>query len=785
MWCWFDSISQIIIDDRGRNKMIKGFSQAMIRFKWLVVIVSILAVLAMAYGARYLSFTNDYRVFFSNENPQLLAFENLQDTYSKNDNVMMVLVPEDGDVFTEKTLKAVTWLTNQAWQTPFLTRVDSITNYQYTYAEGDDLIVEDLVFADDDLTPEHLQQVREIAIHEPLLVNRLVSRNGHVTGVNITIELKGVDVNAENPQVVDSVRKLKAEFMQKFPGIDVKLTGIIMMNQAFPEASIYDMTHLVPFMFLIFIVVLFFWVRGLSGTITTFFVIVFSIAGAMGMAGWLGIALTPPSFSAILVIPTMSIAHSVHILMNFLIAMHHGESRHEAMKDSLRVNMQPVFLTTLTTVIGFLSLNFSDAPPFRDLGNIVAMGVVIAWLISITFLPAMMMILPVKQLKTESHSSKLMINFAEFVIAKRKGLLIFMGLFIVALVSFVPSNELNDEFTKYFGKQIEFRRDADFASENLSGLYMIDYSLESGEKGGVSNPEFLANVERFTNWFRAQPEVIHVNVITDIFKRLNRNMHGDDDSWYKLPEQRDLAAQYLLLYEMSLPYGLDLNNQINVDKSATRMTVMLYNSSTTQVLGLEDRAQQWLKENVPEDMRNVGASPAIMFSHIGFRNIRAMLIGTTIALILISLVLIVALKSIRIGLISLIPNLVPAGMAFGLWGITVGQVGLALSVVTGMTLGIVVDDTVHFLSKYLRARREKGLNAEDATRYAFRTVGLALVATSVVLALGFMVLTLSAFSLNADMGLMTAATIVFALIADFLLLPPLLMALDKKEMKHV
>ncbi len=764
--------------------MIKGYSAAILRFKWLVVIASVLAVLMMASGSRFLSFTNDYRVFFSKENPQLLAFENLQDTYSKNDNVMMVLVPEDGNVFTPETLKAVTWLTNKAWQTPFSTRVDSITNFQYTYAEGDDLIVEDLVFADDDLTPERLQQVREIATHEPLLVNRLISRTGRVTGVNITIELKGVDVNAENPQVVEYVRELKKEFMQKFPGIDVKMTGIIMMNNAFPEASIYDMTHLVPFMFLMFVVVLFFWVKGLSGTITTFFIIVFSIIGAMGMAGWLGIALTPPSFSAIMVIPTMSIAHSVHILMNFLIAMYHGESRQEAMMDSLRVNMQPVFLTTLTTAIGFLSLNFSDAPPFRDLGNIVAMGVVIAWLLSITFLPALMMILPVREQRVESRSSKLMVSFAEFVIEKRKGLLIFMGLFIIALVSFVPRNELNDEFTKYFGQQIEFRRDADFASENLSGLYLIDYSLESGEAGGVSNPAFLANIEKFANWFRQQPEVIHVNVITDIFKRLNRNMHADDESWYKLPEQRDLAAQYLLLYEMSLPYGLDLNNQINVDKSATRMTVMLYNISTTNVINLEDRAQQWLRENVPDTMRNPGASPTIMFSHIGFRNIRAMLLGTTIALVLISLILVVALKSIRIGLISLIPNLVPAGMAFGLWGISVGQVGLALSVVTGMTLGIVVDDTVHFLSKYLRARREKGLNAQDATRYAFRTVGLALVATSVVLALGFLVLTRSAFTLNADMGLMTAATIVFALIADFILLPPLLMALDKKEMKH-
>ncbi len=765
--------------------MAKGYSEMVIRFKWLAVMLSVLAVLTMSYGAQFLTFTNDYRAFFSKENPQLLAFENLQDTYSKNDNVMMVLVPKDGNVFTEKTLKAITWLTEQAWQTPFSTRVDSITNFQHTYAEGDDLIVEDLVFADDELNDQRLQEVRDIALHEPLLVNRLVSKSGHVTGVNITIELKGIDLTKENPQVVEFVRDLRTRFEQKFPDIDVKLTGIIVMNQAFPEASIYDMTHLVPFMFLVFAIILFFWVKGFSGTITTFFVIIFSIVGAMGMAGWLGIALTPPSFSAIMIIPTMSIAHSVHILMNFLIAMHQGESKQEAMVDSLRINMQPVFLTTVTTCIGFLSLNFSDAPPFRDLGNIVAMGVVIAWALSITFLPSLMMILPVKEHIVETRSSKLMINMAEFVIARRKGLLILMGLLTVGLISFVPRNDLNDEFTKYFSTQIEFRRDADFASENLSGLYLIDYALESGENGGVSDPEFLANLEKFANWFRAQPEVIHVNVLTDIFKRLNRNMHGDDESWYKIPDQRDLVAQYLLLYEMSLPYGLDLNNQINVDKSATRMTVMLYNTSTTALLSLEERAQQWLKDNVPESMRSAGASPAVMFSHIGYRNIRAMLMGTTVALVLISLILIVALRSFRLGLISLVPNLIPAAMAFGVWGLAVGQVGLALSVVTGMTLGIVVDDTVHFLSKYLRARREKGLSPQDATRYAFRTVGLALVATSVILAFGFLVLTKSAFTLNADMGLMTAATIVFALLADFLLLPPLLMALDKKEIKHV
>ena len=153
--------------------------------------------------------------------------------------------------------------------------------------------------------------------------------------------------------------------------------------------------------------------------------------------------------------------------------------------------------------------------------------------------------------------------------------------------------------------------------------------------------------------------------------------------------------------------------------------------------------QKWLKNNVQASMHTDGASPTIMFSNIGERNIKSMLFGTTIALLLISLILVFALRSVKIGLLSLVPNLVPAALAFGLWGMTVGQIGLALSIVTGMTLGIVVDDTVHFLSKYLRARREKGLSSQDAVRYAFNTVGLALVVTSLVLIAGFFVLTFS------------------------------------------
>ncbi|MDH3759753.1 MAG: efflux RND transporter permease subunit [Gammaproteobacteria bacterium] len=761
--------------------MTKKYAEFILGHKWMTVILSVLWIMAMGFGAQNLTFTNDYRVFFGEDNPQLMAFENLQDTYAKNDNVMFVLAPKNGEVFTREILSAVAWLTERAWETPYSTRVESLSNYQHTSAVEDDLLVEDLAYEPQNLTDDDLIRIRDIALNEPVLINRLVSSKAHVTGVNITIELPGVDPITENPEVVDFVRQLRSEFNAEFADIEVKLTGIIMMNQAFPEASQYDMSTLFPLMLLLFVVVLYFWVKGFSGTISTFIIIIFSIVGAMGMAGWFGIALTPPSFSAIMIIPTMAIADSVHVLMNYLLMMQKGETREEAMVDSIRINFQPVFLTSVTTAIGFMSMNFSDAPPFHDLGNIVAMGVMIAFVLSVTFLPAMMLLLPGRQRVGETASSRAMQRFAEFVIAKRSKLLVGMGLGCLLLISFVPQNELNDDFVKYFSEKIEFRRDADFASDNLSGLYLIDYSLESGQDGGVSDPGFQQNIEDFANWYRQQPEVIHVNVISDTFKRLNKSMHGDDQAWYRLPAERELAAQYLLLYEMSLPYGLDLNNQINIDKSATRMTVMLYNMTTRTVLELEQRAQQWLRDNVPPSMHNEGASPTIMFSNIGERNIKSMLLGTTVALVLISLILVFALRSFKIGLLSLIPNLIPAALAFGAWGIVVGQIGLALSVVTGMTLGIVVDDTVHFLSKYLRARREKGLHAQDAVRYAFSTVGLALVVTSIVLVAGFTVLTFSAFALNSNMAFMTAVTIIFAIVADFLLLPPILMALDSKS----
>ncbi len=755
-------------------------------FKWVVkrpfiVILGLLVlVMAATYGGSKLTFESDYRVFFSDENPQLTAFEKVQATFTKNDSVAFVVAPKDGVVFSEKTLTAIHALTTESWQIPYASRVDSVTNYQHTRVDGDDLVVADLVLEPELLPELDLEEIKQITLREPVLLKKLIADDASVSVVNVTVQLPGLDPATELPEVVTKVREIRSQILTAYPDIDIYLSGIVIMNNTFSEAALSDSATLIPLMFGVVALVMMLLLRSISGSIATIIVVMCSIMATMGLVGWLGFYITGPSASAPTVIMTLAVADCIHILATMLYEMRHGKTKNDAILESLRVNFQPVLLTSVTTAIGFLSMNFSDSPPFRDLGNFVAIGVMLAFLFSITLFPALLRLLPIRIKVAKGESSDYMSVLGDFVVKQRRNLLPAFSLIIVAIVLFLPQNELNDDFVKYFDQTVPFRQATDFMQENLSGLTTQEIELNSKESGGVNSPEYLKVLADFSDWVREQPETENVSILSDVLRRLNQNMHADDPSYYRFPEDRELAAQYLLLYELSLPYGLDLNNQLDVDKASSRIVVTTKNITSTENIAMEERIGQWFAENAPNYSASI-VSPTLMFAHIGQRNIYSMLVGTSVALLLISLVLGFALRSVKFGFISLLPNLIPAAMGFGIWFFVDGQIGLGLSVVAGMTLGIVVDDTVHFLSKYLRARREKNKNSVEAVQYAFNSVGRALLVTTLVLFAGFMVLAQSSFKLNADMGLLTAITIVLALIIDFFFLPPLLMLLDKDK----
>jgi len=763
------------------DRLATSLARGVIRWPRLVVLASIMVATAIGSGGRFLEFANNYRVFFSDENPELTAFENLQATYTKNDNFLFVLEPADGNAFSAQTLSAVEQLTEAAWKTPFAIRVDSISNFQHTYGRDDDLIVEDLFRDADRLDEAERQRRGQVALDEPLLRNQLVTPDGTATAVNVVLQYPEKSLT-EVPEAVAFARDLRAQIQTEYSDIEVSLTGVSMLNNAFAETGTNDLGTLVPVMFSVILLLTLIILRSATATFATLAVILFSSMVGMGWAGFMGIKLTPISGSAPIIILTLAIADSIHILISLRAAVRSGMPKNDAIVEALRLNFLPVSITSLTTIIGFLALNFSDSPPFWHLGNVTAVGIAAAWAFSITLLPALIHLLPYRprQSSSRSRGERAMLRLAEFVIANPRRLLLLFGGAVVVLMTFIPTIDFNDQWTKYFDERIEFRRETDQALQNF-GMYPIEFSVPARDIGGVNDPEYLTYLDQFTDFLRDQPAVTHVYSLSDIQKRLNKNLHDDDDSYYRIPTDREQAAQYLLLFELSLPYGLDLNDRINVDKSATRVTATLGNVDSIQTKQFLATTDAWMEANMPDYMLANPTSAQVMFTYIAQRNVQNMVTGTIIAIALIALILMVSLRSFRLGLLSLLPNAMPILATFGTWALLVGQVGFSVATVASISLGIIVDDTVHLLSKYVRARNEQGGTAADAIRYAFKNVGVALIVNTVILAAGFLVLLTSSFKINVDMGLLTALAIVFALILDFLFLPALLLLIDRAD----
>ena len=522
--------------------------------------------------------------------------------------------------------------------------------------------------------------------------------------------------------------------------------------------------------------------RSATGSLLILLLATLSALVSLGALGWTGIPINSATAVAPLMVITLAVASSVHVLSSIRQTMQKTADRTIWARHAITDHGLGITVAVFTTAIGFLSLNFSISPPFRQLGNMVAVGMIGVWVFTIFLLPGLICWLPIKQNRKPASVDGIMVAIGEFVIRNQKRLLLGVPVIIIGFAAGISHIKLEDDFLRYFDESYETRQATDLYETELGGLNVLEYSVDTGIESGINSVAYLKKLEDLSDFLRAQPEVSHIRSLSDTIKRLNMNMNADDPAFYRIPETDEEASQFLFLYELSLGYGMDLTDQINVDRSSTRVSAFVGYATTRQLLALDDKIQHWFDENAPE-LKSPVTGQTHVYTMISARDVPSMLKGTTLALIFISFVIFLVLRNLKLGLISLVPNLLPAIMGFGLWGYSVGSVTLAVSIVVAMTLGIVVDDTVHFMLKYANARK-RGESAEDSVRHAFRSVGMALTVTSLGLVIGFIVLGQSGFAVNRDMARLTAITLAFAILVDFFFLPPLLIFLDRvKTMK--
>ena len=754
-------------------------AETIIRYRPLCIIISLLILAGLSQGLSKLNFNPDINVFFPENDTLTTSHLSIEDTYSSMDNAVIGIGVKEGTVFTNEVLSLIEDLTERAWKTPHSLRVDSLSNYSYVSADGDDLYIEPFLEGSSTYDLKTLKEKELIIEEEELAYGAIISKDKKTSLINIVFDPPRKDIEAEYQESLNYVLGFLEEARKNHPEVDLIISGIVYMEYQSPMLLKAQMPKLMPTAILVILLTLFLLLRSLVAVAGSFLVILMSVVSAMGSIGFMSGDIAQPFIMVPILIATLAVADCVHLFTLYFQNLDSSRKSKEAMLESLKLNLQPLFLTSLTTAIGFLSLNLAPVEPLRGIGNGVAVGVFLAFIFTVLLLAPIVSYFNVKQSKNINFQKNIARKLGRFSIKNYKRLLVIVPVISCFLMAFIPLNKTNDNPLEFYSERYTTSAaDSKWISQRIGGTFPVSYELNS--QGIVSDPEFLREVDKFSEWLASNKEVLHVSSLSKIMKNLNKTLHGKQEEWNIIPTEPDLSAQYLFFYEMSLPYGLDLTNSISQNKESIKLVASLKELGSLEYREFAKRVENYASQNMPEDMVSIGTGTRPIFAFMSNMLITQLTYALGIGIVLITATIILFFRSLRYGMLTSVTNLLPIGVAFGIWAIVSGEISMLVGIGMGTTLGIIVDFTVHFLSKYLHARRQKNLSAEEAVEYAFETVGFALIITSFSLILGFLVLLQAFFIPIHGFVLFSSIAFLSALIIDLLLFPALLITWDKR-----
>ena len=754
-------------------------AETIIRYRPLCIIISLLILAGLAQGLSKINFNPDINAFFPENDTLTTSHLSIEDTYSSMDNAVIGIGVKEGTVFTNEVLSLIEDLTERAWKTPHSLRVDSLSNYSYVSADGDDLYIEPFLEGSSTYDLKTLKEKELIIEEEELAYGAIISKDKKTSLINIVFDPPRKDIESEYQESLNYVLGFLEEARKKHPEVDLIISGIVYMEYQSPMLLKAQMPKLMPTAILVILLTLFLLLRSLVAVAGSFLVILMSVVSAMGSIGFMSGDIAQPFIMVPILIATLAVADCVHLFTLYFQNLDSSRKSKEAMLESLKLNLQPLFLTSLTTAIGFLSLNLAPVEPLRGIGNGVAVGVFLAFIFTVLLLAPIVSYFNVKQSKNINFQKNIARKLGRFSIKNYKRLLVIVPVISCFLMAFIPLNKTNDNPLEFYSERYTTSAaDSKWISQRIGGTFPVSYELYS--QGIVSDPEFLREVDKFSEWLASNKEVLHVSSLSKIMKNLNKTLHGKQEEWNIIPTEPDLSAQYLFFYEMSLPYGLDLTNSISQNKESIKLVASLKELGSLEYREFAKRVENYVSQNMLEDMVSIGTGTRPIFAFMSNMLITQLTYALGIGIVLITATIILFFRSLRYGMLTSVTNLLPIGVAFGIWAIVSGEISMLVGIGMGTTLGIIVDFTVHFLSKYLHARRQKNLSAEEAVEYAFETVGFALIITSFSLILGFLVLLQAFFIPIHGFVLFSSIAFLSALIIDLLLFPALLITWDKR-----
>lgn len=764
--------------NNNKKGFVTRFSRSVINNPIKNMLWSFLLVALLVPGISQFSEDYDVRTWFRETDPNIKQLDKFEKQFGNDENLVIVVHSPSG-IFDKESIEVLRGLTEKTWEIPQVLRVDSLINFNYTSAEGDDINV-DPFLEEGELTADFLAHKERQALSHRVLPGYLISKDAK--SAMIFARLVTLEGGPNYEKIISAARAAIASYAGKH---DHKyyVLGEAAVNDAFREIANNDAALILPMLFALIVFYLLWIFRSFTAMLLPLTVTLFSVLGTLGFCFYLGFKFT--SILSILpgILIAISIADSVHVMMSYFQFRGMGIASKEAAFKSLEKNFIPTLLTTASTMIGFLSLSTTELQPIRQLGLLAAFGCALAWIITVFFIVPWISKIDFKvpklfsdRLSNTGEATEFSRNCVKKLHKFSTPILVFFSILAVASFYIAAQSKVNSDPFGYFKKGTVLWQGNDFVKKAFGGNSGPEIVIESGATDGIKEPDFLKKVEKFKGRIDANPRVNKSIDIISIIKDMNKSLYGGLEEEYKLPLTKKAVAEQLFLYSMSLPQGMDLNNRMTLKNDSIRMSILW---------GVYD-SQGWLSEveNIEKIAKEEGLNVYVTGKFLLFQRMMNYVVETffksvTMALVLVAILMMIVFKSFKLGLLSLVPNLLPLVIGGAFMKLVGIDLNIGSSLVASVCLGIAVDDTIHFLANFNKYRSE-GHDLDETIAKIYTFTGSALFVTTTILVSAFGLYTIGDFIPNVHFGILCAVILSVALIVDLVFLPALLLFFDKK-----
>ncbi len=754
------------------------FVDFIIKRRWFIAILIPLITFGLASQLKYLEFEGSYRIWFDENSPTLKSYDNFRAVFGNDDGVTISFKDENG-IFNAKALGVIDRITQELWRTKYITRVDSLSNYQYVHADPeypDDVLVEDFIYDYDNLSAPELEKLKDIALGEDLIVGRIISKDAKATMIVGRLTPKAAEDPALNLELKGLVEAILEK--EKLSGYSFHMGGGPIINAAFIELAQHDISVFTPVVLLIVMLLLIVIFRKFTPVSISLIVVIFTFLIVLSVQVMAGYKLNNFTGNMPVFVVAIGIADAMHLFWIYTIGRKKGMDNSEAIHYSVSKNFLAILFTSLTTAVGFASLSISDVIPVKTLGIATANAALLAFVLTILFVPALLAIINPRMkeehVDKKSKSSQFASSYATFIIAHDKLILGLTTILFMITAYGITQVRVDSNTVRYFTPDVPFREGVNFVQENLGGPMSYEIVVDSNEADGIKKPAFMKSVERFKNEFQEKyPDIKHVSSLVDVVKSFNEVL----DSSKTVPEDQNLIAQYLLLYSLSLPQGMEMNDKMDVNEQLLRVSCSVNMVDTSKDLEMIQWAEDWWK-STPYGASIEGQT--VLFAHMQHDVTDTLVQSISIAIVAVSIMMFLIFKNLKLLPLIIAPNIIPIALVIGVMGWIGIDIDIGVAVSGAIIIGVAVDDTIHFLVKFFEAKK-RGDNIHDALTYVMQYAGTAIIFTTIILSAAFLIFIFSQFNPNYHFGIVTASALIIAVIADLLMLPAIFSLLDKRD----